>query len=183
MKPYYYVIPLQPVTQYSDLESAQADASRLAQASPGIHYEVLKCVATVSCPLPDITTDGIGKQKNGWMEVGSGIAETIPIVHKLSMENWTETNNMNTPINDGGPAFPVENTYHQNGQVEYGAWGMSLRDWFAGQALAGMVIPDDGKFSLENWRDSLPKRHARNRAEIAYRHADAMIAARKDGVK
>ena len=38
-------------------------------------------------------------------------------------------------INDGGPAFPhVGNP--QSG-FDYIAMGMTLRDWFAGQALAG----------------------------------------------
>jgi hypothetical protein len=36
--------------------------------------------------------------------------------------------------NDGGPAFPVPNDANTNGQA-----GMSLRDWFAGQALAGLI--------------------------------------------
>ena len=37
-------------------------------------------------------------------------------------------------INNGGPAFPV--TLDHRGCV--GAYGMSLRDYFAGQALAGL---------------------------------------------
>ncbi len=35
---------------------------------------------------------------------------------------------MSEPINDGGPAFPMSYT-------DCGNSGMSLRDWFAGQAL------------------------------------------------
>jgi hypothetical protein len=43
-------------------------------------------------------------------------------------------------VEDGGPAFPCEG---------YGQWaphpGMSLRDWFAGHALAGIIAnPGDG---------------------------------------
>lgn len=39
-----------------------------------------------------------------------------------------------TPIiNDGGPAFPIT----EQGLQGYN--GMSLRDWFAGQALAGLA--------------------------------------------
>jgi hypothetical protein len=37
-------------------------------------------------------------------------------------------------INDGGPAFPVPDTYHPNGQVQFGSSGMSLRDYFAAHA-------------------------------------------------
>jgi hypothetical protein len=45
---------------------------------------------------------------------------------------------MNT-INDGGPAFPVPDSHYPNGQVQYGCNGMSLRAYFAGQALNGML--------------------------------------------
>jgi len=68
---------------------------------------------------------------------------------------------MNTQINDGGPAFPV--TY-PNGNMDY---GMTLRDYFAGQALAGMMAHDQ----TSSWQDY----------EVAgdcYVYADAMIKAR-----
>ena len=44
--------------------------------------------------------------------------------------------------NDGGPAFPTPDTYHPSGQVQHGCYGMSLRDWFAGHALAGMLAAE-----------------------------------------
>jgi hypothetical protein len=66
---------------------------------------------------------------------------------------------MSAPINDGGPAFPGPETT-TNPQ------GMSLRDWFAGQALAGMLADHE--------RNGYPKDYAKN----AYLFADAMIAAR-----
>lgn len=46
------------------------------------------------------------------------------------------------PANDGGPAFPIS---QEIGRTEDGrpttifSPGLSLRDWFAGQALAGMA--------------------------------------------
>ena len=43
---------------------------------------------------------------------------------------------MNNPINDGGPAFPTDfdmSTFKNANQ------GMSLRDWFAGMAIQGML--------------------------------------------
>jgi hypothetical protein len=76
---------------------------------------------------------------------------------------------MSTPINDGGPAFPVPPTYHSNGQVEYGTLGMSLRDWFAGQALTGLLADGKGQHTAEKWAP-----------HIAYRIADAMLEARKE---
>jgi hypothetical protein len=83
-------------------------------------------------------------------------------------------------IETGGPAFPqhVAPSYRQEPEI----WGMSLRDYFAGQALAGwMAQPDertfpmDCKLSLEEWRASV----FRDDAETLYRYADAMLEARK----
>jgi hypothetical protein len=64
---------------------------------------------------------------------------------------------------DGGPAFPIETT-----ATPY-APGMSLRDWFAGQALAGLVRSEQP--------DGFPAwvGHALD----AYALADAMLEARK----
>ncbi len=54
---------------------------------------------------------------------------------------------MNSPVpDDGGPAFPVECSWGgdqlcgvQTGNSSGWATGLSLRDWFAGQALAGLL--------------------------------------------
>ncbi len=77
---------------------------------------------------------------------------------------------MNNSINDGGPAFPVPDTYHPNGQVQYGSSGMSLRDWFAGQALCGIMASGKGTSNVEVWG-----------APHAYALADAMLAERARG--
>ena len=66
---------------------------------------------------------------------------------------------MSTPIDDGGPAVPF---YDGVGGVP----GMTLRDYFAGQALAGPCA-DGGRI------DSVVK--------FCYEVADMMIAARKEG--
>lgn len=69
-------------------------------------------------------------------------------------------------INDGGAAFPIpENEYHTM-QV-----GMSLRDWFAGQALAALISrdADDSAYGSDM---------VKVRPVLAYEYADAMIAAR-----
>lgn len=65
------------------------------------------------------------------------------------------------------PAFPVT-----AGQQVY-ANGMTLRDWFAGQALAGMasIALDEGEM-LMGWRDM---------SKAAYHAADAMLQARQKG--
>lgn len=76
--------------------------------------------------------------------------------------------------NDGGPAFPVphlsqnqasgETTLHEH----FG--GMSLRDWFAGQALVGMGAGSTGlAITVEQF------------ASQSYLLADAMLAERERG--
>jgi hypothetical protein len=64
---------------------------------------------------------------------------------------------------DGGPAFPKSDNHWPES-------GMSLRDWFAGQALAGMasISLEDGDMIM-GWADM---------SKAAYRAADAMLAAR-----
>lgn len=75
---------------------------------------------------------------------------------------------MSTPINDGGPAFPLP--FNRDPGMP-GVNGISVRDWFAGQALAGEVA---------SWQTSTnhPADHAAQLAVNMYRIADAMIAAR-----
>lgn len=65
---------------------------------------------------------------------------------------------------DGGPAFP--NRWANDGENE----GMSLRDWFAGQALAGMIESHGMGAHRHEYA-----------ARDAYSFADAMLAARKEG--
>lgn len=76
-------------------------------------------------------------------------------------------------IKDGGPAFPRE-PLGQDCGAPYGQQdGMSLRDWFAGQALAGGL--------LINGRATDALRSPADLARSAYIVADAMIAAREGG--
>lgn len=77
------------------------------------------------------------------------------------------------PLDNGGPAFPCEvggdpaNNQHQTGNYTAMWYGMSLRDWFAGKALAGMCAGEPGSHLI-------PK----NAAHEAYLYADAMMKAR-----
>lgn len=91
-----------------------------------------------------------------------------------------------TTINDGGPAFPER---YQSGSHVQGDGrcqftvptlvdkpGMSLRDWFAGQALTGGLgnpnTPDQlCGLGFKGSKDMM--------AEWAYAHADAMLKARE----
>ena len=74
---------------------------------------------------------------------------------------------MNTPINDGGPAFPVTGCVHPNDNAIV---GMTLRDYFAGQVMAG---------ALQNYTTAKCRYTEREVASRAYRYADAMLFARE----
>lgn len=83
--------------------------------------------------------------------------------------------------NDGGTAFPCEQHETQDG-----TWnqtfepGMSLRDWFAGQALAGLfasrdlqiaILHDSAQIGLGAFEPTM--------AHAAYKMAEAMLAERR----
>ena len=77
---------------------------------------------------------------------------------------------------NGGDAFPVMNM--ATGLIHQ---GMTLRDWFAGQALITLGegnpnLPDDPA-DIRHWPK--PMVMAVRRAKWAYLQADAMIEARK----
>ena len=66
---------------------------------------------------------------------------------------------------DGGPAFPHSSSPMRGDLTE---WGMTLRDWFAGQALAGI------------WACPTVNGDHQDLANEAYKTADAMLTARNN---
>lgn len=114
---------------------------------------------------------------------------------------------MKTQSNDGRAAFPVVDGYHEDGRHRGGESGMTLRDYFAGQALAGFkfklplqrwwsATDEDGKNidgyrcsirgqidNLHGWEMEETGHDKGNDAEelafAAYALADAMLAARE----
>lgn len=81
-------------------------------------------------------------------------------------------------VKDGGPAFPVLKSILQRQftsephRFTYDAEidaGMTLRDWFAGQALAGFIACDD---------PVIAKMSCTEIAERSYKFAAAMLAER-----
>jgi hypothetical protein len=69
---------------------------------------------------------------------------------------------MDKKIDNGGPAFPNPSGDDRDNN------GMTLRDWFAGQALAGVSANDvAGRWTVQT------------AAAWSYAQADAMIEARK----
>jgi hypothetical protein len=71
--------------------------------------------------------------------------------------------------NDGGPAFPVLEAITNTGSTR-ATPGMTLRDWFAGQALVGLLI-DEGMGESGN--------HIDETCRDAYRYADEMLKVRE----
>ena len=69
---------------------------------------------------------------------------------------------METKRNDGGQAFPMG--YHRDGNsADHG--GLSMRDYFAGQALIGIAMLETSRTFDED-------------SASAYKYADAMMKAR-----
>ena len=66
---------------------------------------------------------------------------------------------------DGGQAFPRPSGPGQEGVNTQAQIGMTLRDWFAGQALAGIMAS----------KENMPFHVV---APLAYSHADAMLEVR-----
>lgn len=76
---------------------------------------------------------------------------------------------MSAPRKDGGPAFPYAFEHDGHANISGFAPGMSLRDWFAGQALQSYLA---GR-NLDH-RESDPAVVAAG----CWKYADAMLATR-----
>lgn len=69
------------------------------------------------------------------------------------------------------PAFPLADHYSHDGiPLSEGSQGMTLRDWFAGQALQGLCAQSQIHAMSHRSEDTASK---------AYRLADAMLAQRE----
>lgn len=69
----------------------------------------------------------------------------------------------------GGPAFPTKNQ-HQSANYLWHYEGMTLRDWFAGQAMQGAIAGCAAKGEVIMYSDL---------SGLAYEVADAMLKARE----
>lgn len=92
---------------------------------------------------------------------------------------------------DGGPAFPrpayeIESATRDTVIWGSGQSGMSLRDWFAGKALAGIMAAEadadgGGAFRITDHKEIKFSTFVERFASAAYMLADAMLEARKKG--
>lgn len=80
---------------------------------------------------------------------------------------------MSDKINDGGPAYPIHTPENHRSNA-YTDYGMTMRDFFAGQALQCLRVTVESVQAYENNFTIFPDQVARH----AYEIADAMIAER-----
>lgn len=77
-------------------------------------------------------------------------------------------------INDGGRAFPLDNEHREDLRQK----GMTLRQWYAGQALNGLISKigshPDAPIKNEGGEELL-NNTAFELAESSFKYADAMI--------
>lgn len=85
-------------------------------------------------------------------------------------------------VNDGGTAFPVVASTGDPRDGVYCRDGMSLRDYFAGQAIAGVIrstVEADSAAVLSESADATGLAIEQVIARSAYEIADAMLAVRE----
>lgn len=72
-------------------------------------------------------------------------------------------------VDDGGPAFPRTQELWEGSKV---VEGMSLRAWFAGMALQGLLSGNNPSLNAFDPMDTV--------VEVALEYADAMVSALKE---
>lgn len=92
---------------------------------------------------------------------------------------------MSDPIKDGGPAFPQHDLsgYGMGPNECEGKFfvsGMSLRDWFAGQALSGVFACPKVNVSIQETANANQSSLSDQIAKDICRLADAMLKAREE---
>ena len=96
-------------------------------------------------------------------------------MNKETIETPAAPQPQQSSYSDGGAAFPMPH-HHDSTKGCYHQFhaGMTLRDWFAGQAIGDLAIysmQDEWARSGPEWRDAA--------AGEAYKFADAMLKARE----
>ena len=92
---------------------------------------------------------------------------------KKRLKGYGKKGDIMSEKDNGGPAFPQTLVDFGRGPEiadNYGMGGMSLRDWFAGQALAGILSGIKNKQDIRN--------NYHHAADEAYGYADAMLTER-----
>ncbi len=82
-------------------------------------------------------------------------------------------------MKDGGPAFPIKFRYERSDGaiVTHDSDGMTLRDYFAAQALSGRCARPE--VACDGWPNTETNNWAIRVANECYAYADAMLAERE----
>lgn len=72
---------------------------------------------------------------------------------------------MTENTDDGGPAFPVNDLSGYSIGPGFPAHGMTLMDWFAGQALAGLLAHDGDEPEVAKWAYAIASDMIKERAK------------------
>lgn len=75
--------------------------------------------------------------------------------------------------NGNAPAHP---TVDANRAADYGTYGLTKREYFAGLAMQAMNLANGDNYSVDDVRMRLPEKHAARHAKAAVRYADALLA-------
>ena len=86
---------------------------------------------------------------------------------------------MSEKIDDGGPAFPLTEDAVNFKNKDFPMQGMSLRDWFAGMALQGILSDSNTINSIRNaTREKTGEAFNQLLGEMVFETADALLEAR-----
>lgn len=78
---------------------------------------------------------------------------------------------------NGGSAFPMQPAPHPGGEYQWADYGMSLRDWFAGMALQGIVASYDVEL-IKAGKEIYGLSPEKSVSQLAYAISDCMISER-----
>lgn len=92
---------------------------------------------------------GLGGDIIKWDHSGSSEG-VYPIIRKIEKPERIVTIQESAPPDDGGPAFPFSALCPGGPTVYKDNEGMTLRDYFAGQALTGITANSELMIALEN---------------------------------
>lgn len=93
-----------------------------------------------------------------------------------------------TKINNGGSAFPmIQPALDPRASGFFAGDGMTLRDWFAGMAMQGILASYSNiermKIAAENWKKTGEETFEEYLSIMSYQQADAMLAERERDTK
>lgn len=177
-----------PWLDFADMMEKQRDdaretAERVISQSKELQGQVLGCRETIKA-LEEKHGELIKSFNNNLEVTGKIQGQMMQLEEQLAAKDGY-------PADDGGPAFPMPDTELQDG------WqGMTLRDWFAGMALQGLLASGhfteaeeepggqawmtrhEEKYDDESGEELKHPKYKFDFPEAAWRCSDAMLSVR-----